>query len=222
VDSEAAPTIRESESRRLEAELDELIFDCYGLSPSERQLIRDMCNVGLDLFYRHWESSAVGRLTVPESFTFGMVADLEGSKPKNESNDILAYIHVFTKIWNEQLKSAGECIWRVIRQSDDPTMIAVVLETIGPGECPEPLRANMYSWNRVLKRLDETSVQHDGSRRVFIDGVVCSVCETEVIVIKRNERRLWTASAAREDAEATIVLAMQLQESREGNLHGPS
>ena len=113
-------------------------------------------------------------------------------------------------------------MWRVIRQSDDPTMIAIVLETIGPEECPKPLRADVYSWNRVLERLDQTSVQHDGSRRVFVDGVVCSVGETEIIMIKRNERRLWTASAAREDAEATVVLAMQLQESREGNLHGPS
>ncbi|MEO8494151.1 MAG: N-6 DNA methylase [Planctomycetota bacterium] len=217
-ESQIAPTISESECNDLESELDELIFDCYGLSASERQLIRDMCNVGLDLFYRHCESSAVGRLTVPDSFTFGVVADLEGSEP----NDILAYVQVFTKIWNQQLKSAGECIWRVIRQSDDPTMIAVVLETIGPGEIPEPLRTDVYSWNRVLRRLDETSVQHDGSRRVFIDGVVCSVGETEIIMIKRNERRLWTASAAREDAEATIVLAMQMQESREGNMHGPS
>lgn len=222
VDSEATPMIRESECKQRESELDELIFDCYGLSPSERQLIRDMCNVGLDLFYRHCESDAVRRLSLPDDFTFGAAADWERSESANDRNDIRDYVQVFTSIWNQQLDAGGECAWRVIRQSDDPTMIAVVLETIGPGESTEPLLADMYSWNRVLKRLDEDSVQHDGSRRVFVDGVVCSIGETEIIMIKRNERRLWTASAAREDAEATIVLAMQLQESREGNLHGPS
>jgi hypothetical protein len=65
-----------------------------------------------------------------------------------------------------------------------------------------------------LRKLDDASIQHDGSRRIFIDGVVRIVSETEVIVIKRNERRLWTASMGREDAEATIKQAMELQEQQ--------
>ncbi|MDZ7616036.1 MAG: hypothetical protein U1E05_03470, partial [Patescibacteria group bacterium] len=69
-------------------------------------------------------------------------------------------------------------------------------------------------WASLMRRLDDVSVQHAGSRRVFIDGVVRVVSETEIIVIKRNERRLWTASMAREDAEATIKQAMALQEPR--------
>ncbi len=214
-----AATIKTSECGELERELDELIFDCYGLSQSERQLVRDMCDVGLELFYRHCESKAVKRLSLPDDFVFGVTADLDAATVTGRSNDLEGYVRVFTNIWNQQLAPAGECVWRVIRQSNDPTMIAVILEPIGRGDSPDALREDEPSWNEVLKKLDETSVQHDGSRRVFIDGVVASVGETEIIMIKRNERRLWTQSAAREDAEATIALAMQLQELREGNQH---
>jgi hypothetical protein len=38
------------------------------------------------------------------------------------------------------------------------------------------------------------------------------VSDTDIFVIKRNEKRLWTASAAREDAEAALLQAMYLQE----------
>ena len=65
-----------------------------------------------------------------------------------------------------------------------------------------------------MRKLNSASIQHEGSRRIFIDGVVRIVSETEIIVIKRNERRFWTASMAREDAEATVKQAMELQEQR--------
>jgi hypothetical protein len=56
--------------------------------------------------------------------------------------------------------------------------------------------------------------------RVFIDGVVRIAGETEIIVIKRNERRLWTASMAREDAEATIKQAMEWQQTQSNSRRG--
>ena len=34
--------------------------------------------------------------------------------------------------------------------------------------------------------------------------------DSEIAIIKRNEHRLWTRSAARDDAEATMAMAIQL------------
>ena len=39
-----------------------------------------------------------------------------------------------------------------------------------------------------------------------------AVTDSAIIIVKRNEGRLWSATAAREDAEATIAQAMRLQQ----------
>jgi hypothetical protein len=55
-----------------------------------------------------------------------------------------------------------------------------------------------------------------GSQSIYIDGVVRAVSDEQIIIVKRNENRLWTRSIAREDAEATLVQAMNRQSVGEG------
>jgi hypothetical protein len=43
------------------------------------------------------------------------------------------------------------------------------------------------------------------------------VSDTQIIIIKRNEMRLWTRSMAREDAEATLLQAIHLQETTQSD-----
>jgi type I restriction-modification system DNA methylase subunit len=45
--------------RKIERRLDEAIFELYGLSESEQDLVFDMCEVGLELFYQRGGSTAV-------------------------------------------------------------------------------------------------------------------------------------------------------------------
>jgi hypothetical protein len=203
----AAP---QAEIEKLEGQLDDLVFQTYGLAGFERQLVNDMCQIGLDLFYRHSQSEAVKPLRLPGDFLRGRAPDTGGL---GDDNDLRGYLRAFVGLWNQQLTPHGEFIWQVVRPGTSAPMIAVVLETAEVGRSDEPItNADRHGWASLMRKLDEVSVQHDGSRRIFIDGVVRIVTETEVIVIKRNERRLWTASAAREDAEATIKQAMELQE----------
>src|ERR1035441_10248367 len=49
----------------LEHELDDVIFDLYELNTAERDLIRDMCDVGMDFLYRGQSSSAVKPVLTP-------------------------------------------------------------------------------------------------------------------------------------------------------------
>jgi hypothetical protein len=63
----------------------------------------------------------------------------------------------------------------------------------------------------VLDRCSK-ALRQEVSRRIYIDNMVRVVTDTEIYIIKRDERRLWTRSMAREDAEATLVQAMHLQE----------
>lgn len=195
----------------LERELDELVFQAYGLASFERELVNDMCQFGFDLFYRHSRSDAVKRLQLPCDSMRGVASDIASLGGDNE---LAGYLSAFVSLWNQQLAPDGEFIWQIVRPGTAAPMIAVVLETAETGGSHAQLvaDANQHDWAYLMRKLDDVSVQHDGSRRIFIDGVVRIVSETEIIVIKRNERRLWTGSMAREDAEATIKQAMKLHE----------
>jgi len=206
-------TASQAEIDGLERELDGLVFQTYGLASFERELVNDMCQMGLDLFYRHAQGEAVKRLQLPCDSMCGRASDLSGL---TDDNEIAGYMSAFVGLWNQQLTPHGEFIWQVVRPGIAAPMIAVVLETTESGgpDAEPGAETNHHEWASLMGKLDDVSVQHDGSRRIFIDGAVRIVSETEIIVIKRNERRLWTASAAREDAEATIEQAMKLQEQQ--------
>jgi ATP-dependent RNA circularization protein (DNA/RNA ligase family) len=90
-------------------------------------------------------------------------------------------------------------------------MVAVVFETreynaefsIGKENDDENWRSAMERLGHALMRPVTTSIRAAGTLR--------SVGDRSIVIAKRNEARLWTASAAREDAEATILQAINLQ-----------
>ena len=48
---------------------------------------------------------------------------------------------------------------------------------------------------------------------LFVEGVVRAVTDRQIVIAKRDEHRLWTASAAREDIEATMLRVVEMQKS---------
>ena len=101
------------------------------------------------------------------------------------------------------------------RGSHDP-MMAVIFTTESKDNSlltqDKGDRSDEAEWQEVLRKLDQHSLQPFGSKRIYIDGLVRIVTDREILIIKRNEQRFWTATAAREDAEATLVQAIQLQQ----------
>jgi hypothetical protein len=98
-------------------------------------------------------------------------------------------------------------------------MLAVIFSTQEYGEKPQPVsQSDQQQWIKILEQLGK---QENGllvpynSHQIYLDGLVRSVSDTEIIIIKRNERRFWTRSMAREDAEATMLQIINLQESQE-------
>ncbi len=91
-------------------------------------------------------------------------------------------------------------------------MLAVIFSS---GGMPAPTSGDSDSreWEKILSALDSTSRQGCGSQRIIIDGITRIVSGNHIVIIKRNEQRLWTRSAAREDAEATLVQAILRQEA---------
>lgn len=197
----------------LERKLDEAVFDLYELTDAERDLIRDMCETGLDLFYNHVKSDAT-KSVVPDrpGERTGTVADL----PTDERG-LEGYLHAFLETWNREVEPSGEFRWQVIRPGTDAPLLGIVFSTqYKDSPLPPVTDRDEAEWSSLLRRLNEGILTNWQRSRFYIDGLVRVVTDTDCIIIKRNERRHWTRSAAREDAEAALLQALQLQQATRG------
>ncbi len=193
----------------LEQQLDEAIFELYQLNEAQRDLVLDTCETTLEFFYQHSKSEAIQSLARYPRLTQGIIDDLPKSRARERGLE--GYLFAFLSIWNHQLEPDGEFYWRVIRPAQIP-MIAVVFTTQEVGDAlPTITTSDEQEWQQVLEQC-ANALHYPISRRIYIDGMVRVVTDTEIYVIKRDERRLWTRSMAREDAEATLVQLMYLQE----------
>jgi len=208
-------TLTFEQTVQLEHDLDEAIFDLYELNEAERDLIRDMCEYGLDLFYNNVDSRAVKPVEAGwPANDCGVIENIPSRRDLQKGFE--GYIRTFLRIWNRELEPTGEFRWELIRPGSKIPMVAMVFST---QEKKKPLgpvkKSETAQWHKVLEKLDKTQPA-PVSRRVYIDGVVRAVSDTDIMIIKRNERRLWTRSVAREDAEATLLQAIHLQERSRG------
>ena len=209
-------SLSSDETAKLERKLDEAVFDLYELNEGERDLIRDMCEYGLDLFYDNINSVAVKPVeTDRPAERCGVLEDIPSRR--NRQKGLEGYILTFLRIWNRELEPDGEFNWQVIQPGRNIPMIALVFSTQYKKESILSTRSDdTAGWKSVLKKLEDTLLMPI-SKRVYIDGIVRAVSDTEIMIIKRNERRLWTRSMAREDAEATLLQAMNRQDPKGGS-----
>jgi hypothetical protein len=198
---------------KLERELDNAIFDLFELTPAERELVRDMCDVGLPFFYKGNRSASVKPVPLSGQRLTGTRKDIPRRADKQTFMD--AYNAAFLEVWEHALPADGHFRWRIIYPGLNASMLAIEFATEEKGH---PLPADNVDddekWAQLLAGLGRTSRHNAGSTRIYLDGMTRIVRENEIIIIKQNERRLWTRTAAREDAEATLLKARRKQEGR--------
>lgn len=170
--------------RILENDLDDAIFELYSLGEAEIDLIRDLCDIQLDFFYSGDESAAAQPVEV---------------------HDIKEYCRTLDHAWSRYLEDGTQLRWRYHKSPQDHSMLAMVFTVHGKGDDHPP--ANADGWTEVLRRLDKTLL-YPVSSRIYLEGMVRATTRDSIIVVKRNEKRFWTRSMAREDAEATLAQAM--------------
>jgi len=187
--------------RELEAQLDQAVFELYGLGEEEVDLVRDLCDTGLDFLYRRGKSDAV-KPVLPEvpHPSWGSVASVPAG-PFGE------YLRAFMQGWTSYLDTDDELRWEVHMPPGGDSMLAAVFTIHQKGGGSRRELADEADWRAVLYRLDEALTQPISSR-IYLEGLARAVTDDSIIITKRNERRLWTKTMAREDAEATLVQAM--------------
>ncbi|MDD3268558.1 MAG: N-6 DNA methylase [Syntrophomonadaceae bacterium] len=187
----------EAQRRIWEKELDEAVFELYNLNEEQKDLIRDCCEVTLPFFYKPFNSV--------------------GIMPAVQDNDlswIEKYVQIFARRWNAYLEDDME-MRAEVHVGAHGNMVAV---EFFPADKADPwnLHPKNDSWQYVLEQIGKALLKPMETSRILVDGIVHVVSDESVIVIKRNERRFWTRSLAREDADATLCKRMIESGSEDG------
>ena len=190
-------------------ELDEAVFDLFDATESERDLVRDFMNYTLPLVGRRTYWLRQPTVEIGERYQ-GTAKDLASS---SSASQLDKYLSVFLRRWNRELAPRGEFSWFAVESPRAP-MIAVVFETQeNDARVVEVSDTDNERWRSALERLG-SALELPVTTSIRAAGTLRSVSDRSIVIAKRNEARLWTASAAREDAEATILQAINLQSAQ--------
>ena len=183
--------------RAMQNELDDAISDLYELSEAQRDLVRDLCQVTLEFFYEGAESQA--------------------AEPPNIAW-LEEYRDVFLEIWDERLALKGKELETGIYTPHRGLLVGMSFELkdLGMAVTHKPITDNT-EWQYWFKRLSQ-SLLKEYSTQIYIDRVVKVLGGSSMFIIKRAERRLWTKSQARQDAQEllTEVFKLEWQRKKEG------
>ncbi|MBK5274628.1 MAG: N-6 DNA methylase [Desulfuromonadales bacterium] len=179
----------EAQRRQWEAELDEAIFELYRLNDEERDLIRDCCEVTLPFFYKPFSS-------------VGVTPAVKGS----DLSWIETYARIFGRRWNAYL-AEGQEMRADVHVGAHGNMLAVEFYPADKND-PWELKPKDDSWSRILEQIGDKLPQPMGTSRILLDGLVHVISNDGIIIIKRNEKRFWSRTLAREDADATLCKRM--------------
>jgi hypothetical protein len=183
--------------RRALDDLDTAVFDLFDLADDERDLVIDF-----------WSRFTERRAPLPPS---GAVAR-QGIEPPGDDDPVSRYLRTFLGQWNDLLGTREARLdWEVVRDSIVPVTAAVfrVIRTDDESahESNTPRR-----WREALARFARASdLQRNNGERLYREGLLRAVSDDSIVIVKRDELRLWTPSAAREDAEATLLQATRLR-----------
>jgi hypothetical protein len=189
------------------AALDRAVFELFDLSTPQRDLIEDFHASQSDYAEQRRRRPRTDGRVAPSAIAKGVLSDIENKTAGR--GDIAPYLSAFLSGWNRELGPSGELGFEVHR-AIRPPILCVVFNTREVGEREDRGDASDDEWSDMLSHL-ELAVSRPVSRELFVEGIVRGVSESQIIIAKRDERRLWTASAAREDVEATMLRVMAMQ-----------
>ncbi|MBD8548663.1 Eco57I restriction-modification methylase domain-containing protein [Sphingomonas sp. CFBP 8760] len=185
--------------------LNDAVFDLFELSPAERDLVRDFWAEEHDLYWRGAASTAIKRVPVFSEVVGSGTALLDGPMP----DELWGYLRAFLGAWEEQLPEAFDLSWRIV-PSPARDALAAVFDLVDSGG--SDVIAPDGDWASIVARCAD-ALSNPVSPAFHVRRFVRAVAGNGFIVLKDNARRLWTASAARQDAEALFV---QLASRRAG------
>lgn len=181
--------------RGLQDELDEAIFDLYELSEEQRDLIRDMCQVTLEYYYYGTNAQALKQPSI------GWLEN---------------YQNAYLEVWYDRLAAKGKELEIRIFAPRNGLVVGIAFELVdfGTAQVHKPITDDA-SWQKWLRKLSHSLYQKRSSQ-IYIDRTIKELTESSMFVVKRAERRLWTKSMARQDAQELLTEVFRLEWEKNG------
>lgn len=179
--------------RSMQDELDEAIFDLYELSEPQRDLVRDLCQTTLEFFYEGADSQTVKPPTV---------------------DWLEAYRDAFLETWIERLKPKGAELEARIYAPHHGLLCGMAFELKEVGTAiHRPAVTDDTEWQHWFRGLSTILRKEltEGIEGIYVDRVVKEVSASGMFLIKRAERRFWTKSQARQDAQELLTEVFKLE-----------
>lgn len=189
----------EAQRRKWEDELDKAVFDLYEFSEDQRDLIRDCCEVTIPFFYQPLKSN--------------------GAMPAINNQDISwiqNYAEIFARRWKPYLNE-NEVMRADVHIGASGNLIAFEFYPADDGDSWN-LSPKDSSWDYVLDEIGKALPKPVGTSQIVLDGIVHAISDDAIIIIKRNKKRFWTRSLAREDADSTLCKRMFETRPQDGDI----
>lgn len=177
----------------IEREIDELIFKCLNLNAKDKILVKDSLEYAIDLFQEGENSSAYKRAAI---------SDIEKYAKQlcTELNDVLQYgantTTVSASIYETALNSPLTLIAVNFSQKQNSTLVEKI----------------SYS-NKIsvlLKKIDDYSFEKH-SESIYFRKIIKYFDNDSIYLIKPNEKRFWSRSAAMNDADEIMFDVINTQ-----------
>jgi type I restriction-modification system DNA methylase subunit len=168
-----------NELKKLEFELDELVFDAFMLTDSERGRIKDFVNHAIPLYYKGKEEKAINGID-------------------KKSTQLQLYIKTFMDYWCHSMGQDGSVNVHFVQSEKDQNLLALIIESKDA-----KIQSDLV-WKSLMSSLQDI-LNHDISRNIMLERFAQYTFKDWAVIIKPNHKRLWTQTAAREDAEGLVV-----------------
>ncbi|MGB6874029.1 MAG: N-6 DNA methylase [Dehalococcoidia bacterium] len=178
------------ERRSIQEELDESIFDAYNLSDTQKDLVRDFSKVTLDFYYNGNRSDAAKPPTI---------------------DHLESYRDAFVEVWRDRLAERGKELECRIYAPSGGLLVGMSFDLVnlGEGSINVPLTDDS-EWRTWLVRLGNL-VKREWISGIYIDRVIKELSRSSMLLVKRAERRRWTRSEARTDAQELLTEVFKLE-----------
>ena len=174
-------------------ELDELVYEAYGVTSSEQQTIEDFLNTAIDRHYRGLRSNA---FEVPSTVELTSYAQ--------------AYVDVF-----EATTGGARALVPIVYDGTPPYRAVSFRLAPRDTQSRHPDVVSEPELDSLLMRLERIATEQHAQSLYFRRNI--KVYEPDVIhIVKPAERRFWTRSAAYNDADETIAQLLRTV-SRDSN-----
>ena len=177
---------RQSETARIEKEIDQIIYKELAIGKFEQALIEDALNNSIALRHRFNLSKAENSVKV--------------------KSDLKSYSETLVKVLNQTLKYSKSNVWVEVLDSASSTplhVIAVCFDSTHTTGSSVITPIDSYEFDSLIQQINQY-VFEQHSESIYYRKIFKYYKKDKVYLIKPNEKRFWTISEAFNDADAIL------------------